>query len=111
MRSLIGRRPRSLAGQVFALQVAVVVLLVVAAMLALVAESRHDSSTEAKHRSIAVAQTFAHSPGLLAALRAPDPSAVLQPLTEAGRKAAGVDFIVVMDTKGIRYTSPSGADR
>ncbi|WP_405719466.1 SpoIIE family protein phosphatase [Streptomyces sp. NBC_00046] len=106
MRSLIGRRPRSLAGQVFALQVAVVVLLVVAAMLALVAESRHDSSTEAKHRSIAVAQTFAHSPGLLAALRAPDPSAVLQPLTEAGRKAAGVDFIVVMDTKGIRYTHP-----
>src|SRR5262249_4679654 len=26
--------------------------------------------------------------------------------TEAGRKSAGVDFIVVMDTKGIRYTHP-----
>ncbi|MET9660242.1 SpoIIE family protein phosphatase [Streptomyces sp. NPDC006510] len=106
MRSLTGKHPRSLAGQVFALQVAVVVLLVVASVLALVVQSRRDSNTEARNRSIAVAQTFAHSPGLLAALKAPDPSSVLQPLTEAGRKAAGVDFIVVMDTKGIRYTHP-----
>ncbi|MGI5401045.1 SpoIIE family protein phosphatase [Streptomyces sp. CA-135486] len=98
--------PRSVAGQVFALQVAVVVLLVATAVLALVLQSRHDSSTEAKHRSVAVAETFAHSPGVLAALKAPDPSKVLQPLTEAGRKAAGVDFIVVMDTKGIRYSHP-----
>ncbi|WP_323183824.1 MULTISPECIES: SpoIIE family protein phosphatase [unclassified Streptomyces] len=85
---------------------AVVVLLVAAAVLALVVQSRHDSSAEARSRSVAVAQTFAHSPGLLAALKAPDPSKVLQPLTEAGRKAAGVDFIVVTDTKGIRYTHP-----
>ncbi|MFJ7193991.1 MULTISPECIES: SpoIIE family protein phosphatase [unclassified Streptomyces] len=106
MRSLTGKYPRSLAGQVFALQVTVVVLLVAAAVLALVVQSRHDSNAEARNRSVAVAQTFAHSPGLLAALKAPDPSRVLQPLTEAGRKAAGVDFIVVMDTKGIRYTHP-----
>ncbi|GGV76704.1 histidine kinase [Streptomyces gelaticus] len=102
----MGRRPRSLAGQVFALQVAVVVLLVAAAMLALLVEARRDNSAEARDRTIAVAQTFAHSPGIVTALKAPDPSAVLQPLTEAGRKAAGVDFIVVMDTKGIRYTHP-----
>ncbi|WSR03844.1 SpoIIE family protein phosphatase [Streptomyces sp. NBC_01210] len=100
------KHPRSVAGQVFALQVAVVVLLVATAVLALVLQSRLDSSREAKNRSIAVAETFAHSPGVLAALKTPDPSKVLQPLTEAGRKAAGVDFIVVMDTKGIRYTHP-----
>ncbi|MFD7532670.1 SpoIIE family protein phosphatase [Streptomyces sp. NPDC059849] len=106
MRSLTGKRPRSLAGQVFALQVVVVVLLVAASVLALFVQARHDSNTEARNRSVAAAQTFAHSPGLLTALKAPDPSKVLQPLTEAGRKAAGVDFIVVMDTKGIRYTHP-----
>ncbi|MCT2543069.1 SpoIIE family protein phosphatase/ATP-binding protein [Streptomyces atratus] len=106
MRSLTGKYPRSLAGQVFALQVVVVVLLVAASVLALVAQARHDSSTEARNRSVAVAQTFAHSPGLLTALKAPDPSRVLQPLTEEGRKTAGVDFIVVMDTNGIRYTHP-----
>ncbi|MEU3652434.1 SpoIIE family protein phosphatase [Streptomyces sp. NPDC032161] len=106
LRSLVGKHPRSLAGQVFALQVAVVVLLVAAAMLALVVGSRYDSETEARRRCIAVAQTFAHAPGLPAALRDPNPSRVLQPLAEAGRKAADVDFIVVTDTQGIRYTHP-----
>ncbi|WP_079085731.1 SpoIIE family protein phosphatase [Streptomyces dysideae] len=106
LRSRVGKNPRSVAGQVFVLQVALVVLLVVSAVVALILQSNRDTQTEAKRRSIAVAQTFAHSPGVLAALKAPDPSKVLQPLTEAGRKSAGVDFIVVMDTKGIRYTHP-----
>ncbi|MFF9511761.1 SpoIIE family protein phosphatase [Streptomyces sp. NPDC014724] len=100
------RRPWSLAGQVFALQVVVVAFLVAAAVLALVLQSRHDNNAEARNRSLAVAQTFAHSPGILAALRSPDPSKVLQPHTEAARKAADVDFIVVTNTKGIRYTHP-----
>ncbi|MGW0205878.1 SpoIIE family protein phosphatase [Streptomyces sp. NPDC003233] len=105
-RSVIGKSPRSVAGQVFVLQVALVVALVLCAVLALVLQSQRDTSTEARRRSIAVAQTFAHSPGVLQALHAPNPSKILQPLTEAGRKSAGVDFIVVMDTHGIRYTHP-----
>ncbi|MGW5278069.1 SpoIIE family protein phosphatase [Streptomyces collinus] len=103
---MIGKSPRSVAGQVFVLQVALVVVLVVCAVFALVLQSERDTSTEARRRSIAVAETFAHSPGVMEALRSPHPSAVLQPLTEAGRKSAGVDFIVVMDKKGIRYTHP-----
>ncbi|MFF4036664.1 SpoIIE family protein phosphatase [Streptomyces sp. NPDC001816] len=105
-RAVVGKSPRSVAGQVFVLQVALVVVLVVCAVIALVLQSERDTSTEAKRRSIAVAQTFAHSPGVLQALQTAKPSKVLQPLTEAGRKSAGVDFIVVMDTKGIRYTHP-----
>ncbi|MFQ6148113.1 SpoIIE family protein phosphatase [Streptomyces seoulensis] len=105
-RSLVGKSPRSVAGQVFILQVALVVLLVACAVFALLLQSERDTSDEAKRRSIAVAETFAHSPGLLGALRSPAPSTALQPLTEAGRKSAGVDFIVVMDTHGIRYTHP-----
>lgn len=102
----MGKSPRSVAGQVLVLQVALVVLLVAFAVFALVLQSQRDTSAEAKRRSIAVAQTFAHSPGVLTALQAPQPSKVLQPLTEAGRKSAGVDFIVVMDKHGIRYTHP-----
>ncbi|MEV6294258.1 SpoIIE family protein phosphatase [Streptomyces sp. NPDC004059] len=105
-RSVIGKSPRSVAGQVFVLQVALVAALVLSAVLALVLQSERDTGTEARRRSIAVAQTFAHSPGVLQALSKPDPSKILQPLTEAGRKSAGVDFIVVMDTHGIRYTHP-----
>ncbi|MEV7416975.1 SpoIIE family protein phosphatase [Streptomyces sp. NPDC089919] len=104
MRSPLGGR--SVARQVFVLQLAIVVLLVGGALLALVLQSRHDVEREARNRSVAVAQTFAHSLGLQAALRAPDPTAILQPLAEKTRKDAGVDFIVVMDTEGIRYTHP-----
>ncbi|MFI2762709.1 SpoIIE family protein phosphatase [Streptomyces echinatus] len=105
-RTVVGKSPRSVAGQVFLLQVAVVGLLVLCAVLALYLQSKRDTTTEAKRRSIAVAQTFAHSPGVEQALRLPNPSTVLQPMTEATRKSAGVDFIVVMDTHGIRYTHP-----
>ncbi|QJS14113.1 SpoIIE family protein phosphatase [Streptomyces argyrophyllae] len=97
---------RSVAGQVFALQVVIVLLLVVSAVVAQVLQVRHDSDTEASNRSLAVAQSFANAPGTAAALRSPDPTAVLQPRAEAARKATGVDFIVVMNTDGIRYTHP-----
>ncbi|MEU1511714.1 SpoIIE family protein phosphatase [Streptomyces sp. NPDC005811] len=97
---------RSLAAQVFVLQVAIVLLLVVAAVVALLLQVRHDTTQEARNRSLAVAQTFANSPGIVEALRSPDPTAVLQPSAEAARKAADMDFVVVMNTDGIRYTHP-----
>ncbi|MEU6669653.1 SpoIIE family protein phosphatase [Streptomyces sp. NPDC046727] len=97
---------RSVAGQVFLLQVAIVLLLIVSAVVAQVLQVRHDSDIEATNRSLAVAETFAQAPGTAAALRSPDPTAVLQPRAEAARKATGVDFIVVMNTDGIRYTHP-----
>ncbi|KQW07217.1 histidine kinase [Streptomyces sp. Root369] len=95
-----------MAGQVFVLQVVIVLLLVVAAVVALVLQVRHDSTVEARNRSVAVAEAFANAPGTADALSSPDPSAVLQPRAEAARRATDVDFIVVMDTDGIRYTHP-----
>ncbi|MEU6066995.1 SpoIIE family protein phosphatase [Streptomyces sp. NPDC047082] len=97
---------RSVAGQVFVLQVVIVLLLVVAAVVAQVLQVRHDTTQEARNRSLAVAETFANAPGTAAALRSPDPTAILQPKAEAARKTSGVDFIVVMSTEGIRYTHP-----
>ncbi|MGW1141260.1 SpoIIE family protein phosphatase [Streptomyces zhihengii] len=99
-------RMRTVAGQVFLLQVAIVVLLVAAAIAALVLQSRAGSEREARNRSVAVAETFANSPGMEAALRSRDPSAILQPKAEEARKRSDVDFIVVLDTNGIRYTHP-----
>ncbi|MEU6277025.1 SpoIIE family protein phosphatase [Streptomyces populi] len=104
LRSAIGGR--SVAGQVFVLQVVIVLLLVVAAVVALILQVRHDSTQEARNRSLAVAETFASAPGTRAALGAPHPTALLQPSAEAARKASDVDFIVVMNTDAIRYTHP-----
>ena len=104
LRAALGGR--SVAGQVFVLQVVIVLLLVVAAVVALVLQVRHDSTVEARNRSVAVAEAFANAPGTVDALDGPDPSAVLQPRAEAARKATEVDFIVVMNTDGVRYTHP-----
>ncbi|MGW1910073.1 SpoIIE family protein phosphatase [Streptomyces sp. NPDC002076] len=98
---------RSVAGQVFVLQVVIVLLLIVAAVVAQVLQVRRDSDMDAQNRSLAVAQSFANAPGTAAALRSPDPTAILQPKAEATRKATGVDFVVVMTTDGIRYTHPN----
>ncbi|MFJ1875469.1 SpoIIE family protein phosphatase [Streptomyces chartreusis] len=105
LRSLLSAR--TVARQVFVLQAAIVVLLVVAAVVALVLQVRTDTKREAGNRSLAVAQSFAKAPGIEEALSSPDPSAVLQPRAEAARKATDVDFIVVMTTDGIRYTHPN----
>ncbi len=95
-----------MAGQVFVMNVVIVLLLVVAAAVALVLQVRHDSDTEARNRSVSVAATFANSPGIVEALRGPDPTAVLQPRAEAARKATDVDFVVVTNPQGVRYTHP-----
>ncbi|MFJ3903671.1 SpoIIE family protein phosphatase [Streptomyces sp. NPDC090025] len=88
------------------LQLLIVVLLVAAAVTALVLKARGDRVQAARARSLAAAESFAHSPGLPDVLRGPDPTAVLQPLTEDARGKAGVDFIVVMGPDGVRLTSP-----
>ncbi|GAB2724572.1 SpoIIE family protein phosphatase/ATP-binding protein [Kitasatospora kifunensis] len=93
----------------FALQVLVVLLLVVAAVLALVLQGERDDTREARNRSVAVAQTFANSPGIVVALESPNPTAILQPRALAAQHASGVDFIVVLNDDGIRYTHPNPA--
>ncbi|MDT9691424.1 SpoIIE family protein phosphatase [Streptomyces sp. P9(2023)] len=109
MSGRLGRRPkglglRSVAGQVFALQAVIVVVLVTVGALALIFQARYDTERDARNRSLAAAESFAHAPGMVDALRAPDPTAVLQTRAESARQAAGLDFLAVMTPDGIRYT-------
>ncbi|MEV6117484.1 SpoIIE family protein phosphatase [Streptomyces sp. NPDC052109] len=79
-------------------------LLVAAALVALVVQAQRDVMADARHRTLTTAQTFANSPGVVAALTSAHPSAVLQPHAEAARKAAGVDAIIVYGLNGITLT-------
>ncbi|MFI1016253.1 SpoIIE family protein phosphatase [Streptomyces sp. NPDC020965] len=97
---------RTVAGQVFLLQVAIVLLLVAAGIVALVLQSHAASEREAVNRSVSVAQTFASSPGMEAALKSPDPTAILQPSARNARERSHVDFITVVSPDGTRYTHP-----
>ncbi|MFD7322532.1 SpoIIE family protein phosphatase [Streptomyces sp. NPDC059875] len=109
MSGRLGRRPkglglRSVAGQVFALQAIIVVLLVTVGALALIFQARYDTERDARNRSLAAAEAFAHAPGLVDALKAPDPTVLLQERAETARRASGLDFLAVMTPDGIRYT-------
>ncbi|MFE1175430.1 SpoIIE family protein phosphatase [Streptomyces sp. NPDC058773] len=96
----------SVVGQMFLLQLAVIVLLCVGAAFALVIDAQHAGTHEASRRSLSVAESVAHAPGIEAAMRSRDPTAVLQPRAEAIRVGSGVDFVVVVNRDGIRYTHP-----
>jgi len=92
------------AGQVFFLQLAVVMLLVAATVVALVLQARHQATQTARDEVMVAGETFANSPGVVEALDSSDPTAVLQPYTEAVRKKSDLDNIVVSTTSGIRLT-------
>ena len=98
------RQRWSIAGQLFALQVLVVSLLVAGGTTGAVLLARSDAHDAAVEEVSAVAETIARSPMVADALRSPDPTARLQPYAEATRIATGTDFVVVMATDRTRYT-------
>lgn len=60
----------------------------------------------ARRQATAAATAVADSPAVVAAARSKDPTASLQPYSERLRRDAGVDFVVIMSPKGIRWTHP-----
>ncbi|MFB9574626.1 SpoIIE family protein phosphatase [Streptomyces yanii] len=90
----------------FAVQAVFGLLLIVVVTVALAFQARSNAERTAADRSVAIAQTFSASPGVVAGLRSTDPTAVLQPLAERTRKLTGVDFVVVTNAKGIFYANP-----
>ncbi|XCM83861.1 SpoIIE family protein phosphatase [Kitasatospora sp. HUAS MG31] len=70
----------------------------------MLAQIRRDTMADARHRTLAAAESFAHAPGLLATLNGPDPTGTLQPLAEEARKASGVDALIIYKMDGITLT-------
>ncbi|MFJ1992389.1 SpoIIE family protein phosphatase [Streptomyces asiaticus] len=99
-------RLRSVAGQAFLLQLLLILVLVTAAVVAVVADARAHGTADARRRSLAVAETFAHAPGMARAMSGDKPTSALESHAEAARKRSGVDSVVVFDTRGIRLTHP-----
>ncbi|MER7724229.1 ATP-binding protein [Streptomyces sp. NPDC096323] len=99
-------RPRSLAGQLFAMQVVLVAAVVAGcAFFAYVSGSGQAEETATRQvRTAALA--IAGSPSVGEAIRTPDPSAVLQPYAERVRKKTGIAFVTIMDPQGVRWTHP-----
>ncbi|MCX4695252.1 sensor histidine kinase [Streptomyces sp. NBC_01408] len=104
------RPPRSLAGQLFAMQVLLVALVVAGCAVFAYATARGQAEDAARRQARAVARAVADSPSVREAVReavrGTDPSLALQPYAEQVRVDSGVDFVTIMDPAGRRWTHP-----
>ncbi|MFI5828840.1 ATP-binding protein [Streptomyces sp. NPDC051578] len=104
------RPPRSLAGQLFAMQVLLVAVVVVGCAVFAYASARGQAEDAARRQAGAVARAVADSPSVREAVRGAgrgsDPSAALQPYAQRVRADSGVAFVTIMAPDGRRWTHP-----
>ncbi|MEU7006992.1 sensor histidine kinase [Streptomyces sp. NPDC046332] len=99
-------RPRSLAGQLFAMQVVLVAAVVAGCAVFAYLTDRSQAEETARRQVTALATAVAESPSVREAAGSPDPSARLQPYAESLRKRSAVAFVVIMAPDGTRWTHP-----
>ncbi|MFI8520428.1 ATP-binding protein [Streptomyces sp. NPDC085481] len=99
-------RPRSLAGQLFAMQVVLVAAVVAGCAVFAYVTDRAQAEETARRQSQATATAVAESPAVVAAARSENPTAVLQPYTESLRSHSDIAFVVIMAPDGTRWTHP-----
>ncbi|GAA2655511.1 sensor histidine kinase [Streptomyces vastus] len=99
-------RPRSLAGQLFAMQAVLVAVVVAGCALFTYVSDRSQAEDAARRQAMGVASSVADSPSVRQAIRTPDPTKTLQPYANQVRRHAEVDFVTIMNTKAIRWTHP-----
>ena len=102
-------RERSVAQQIFVLQILTVLLVVVVALVLAYVDARSDQRDSARIRSVDIAETVADAPDVVAALDDPDPSVTIQPFAERVRRDTRTDFVVVMDLDRTRFSHPDPA--
>ena len=100
----------SLASQLFAIQAAVILVVLVGCGIAAYSQASAANSAGAQDEVLGVAHAVAAAPTVRDGLAAADPSAVLQPFAERVRLDTRSDFVVVMNTDGIRFTHPNPAE-
>ncbi|MGW1027528.1 sensor histidine kinase [Streptomyces sp. NPDC002577] len=100
-------RPRSLAGQLFAMQVVLVAVVVAGCALFTYISDGRQAEEAARRQAGAAARAVAVAPTVRDAVDDAEPSLVLQPYALQVQRSTGVDFVTIMDTHGIRWTHPN----
>ncbi|MFI7406678.1 ATP-binding protein [Streptomyces sp. NPDC049541] len=99
-------RPRSLAGQLFAMQAVLIAVVVAGYALFTYVSDQRQAEDAAARQAMAVSRSIADAPSVHAAIRTADPSAQLQPYALKVMHDADVDFVTIMNPRGIRWTHP-----
>ncbi|MFE2968700.1 ATP-binding protein [Streptomyces sp. NPDC059340] len=106
MRFLPVPRPRSLAGQLFAMQAVLIAVLVAGYALFSYVSDRSQAEDAAGRQAMAVARSIADAPSVRDAIRTTNPTKDLQPYALQVQRDTGVDFVTIMNPQGIRWTHP-----
>ncbi|MGV9291684.1 sensor histidine kinase [Streptomyces sp. NPDC003719] len=99
-------RPRSLAGQLFAMQAVLIAVVVAGYALFSYLGDREEAEHSARRQARSVALSIADSPSVLEAVGTADPTARLQPYAVRVMRDTDVDFVTIMTPGGIRWTHP-----
>ncbi|MER5720157.1 sensor histidine kinase [Streptomyces sp. NPDC002132] len=98
--------PRSLAGQLFAMQAVLIAVVVAGYAMFTYVSDRSQAEEAAGRQATAVARSVADSPSVREAIGTPDPTASLQPYALRVMRDTEVDFVTIMNPEGIRWTHP-----
>jgi two-component system CitB family sensor kinase len=93
--------------KVLLMQIGIVVLVAALMSGAIVSVLARVAGQQSGERVLGIAQTVALMPAVRAAFSSPDPPAIIQPLAESVRQAAGLSFVVVANRDLIRYSHPN----
>ncbi|MGW3290422.1 sensor histidine kinase [Streptomyces sp. NPDC001002] len=99
-------RPRSLAGQLFAMQAVLIAVLVAGYAVFTYVNDGRQAEDAAGRQATAVARSVADSPSVHEAIATPDPSIELQPYALKVMADTEVDFVTIMAPNRIRWTHP-----
>src|SRR5579871_4299392 len=97
----------SLQTKVLLIQVGIVLLVAGLITVTVVSVLAKRVEQEAGERALGIGQAVALMPEVRDAFVAADPAAILQPLAESVRQAAGVNFVVISNRDMIRYSHPN----
>ncbi|MEV6775104.1 ATP-binding protein [Streptomyces syringium] len=100
------RRPHSLAGRLFAVQIVLVAAVVTGCAVFAYLTDRSQAEAAARRQVTATATAVAASPAVRESIRSTDPTSTLQPYAEQVRRDTDVDFVTIMRPDGSRWTHP-----
>jgi two-component system CitB family sensor kinase len=96
-----------LSTQILLLQLAIIVLVLTTGVVVSILQARSQLDRESGKQSLAIARSVAQMPEIPGAMRKPpSPQGPIQRLAERIRDATGASFVVVADSRGIRYSHP-----
>ncbi|MGZ4507498.1 MAG: ATP-binding protein [Blastococcus sp.] len=101
------RLPRRLSTQITVLVLGLILMTVGLGAVVSFFQARSELDQHAGERALAVARVVATDADVVEAFSTPEPPAIIDPIAEHFREAAGAAFIVVADARGIRYSHPN----